>query len=56
MTRHRIVILILLTVAIPSTLYAIGMGGMAIGKSCGACHDGATAFGVAEACDSCHAM
>ena len=26
------------------------------GKSCGACHDGATAFGVAEACDSCHKM
>lgn len=26
------------------------------GKSCGACHDGGTAFGVAEACDSCHAM
>ena len=26
------------------------------GKSCGACHDGSTAFGVAEACDSCHKM
>lgn len=26
------------------------------GKSCGACHDGATAFGVAEDCDSCHQM
>jgi c(7)-type cytochrome triheme protein len=26
------------------------------GKSCGACHDGNTAFGVAEACDSCHQM
>jgi c(7)-type cytochrome triheme protein len=26
------------------------------GQSCGACHDGSTAFGVAEACDSCHMM
>jgi c(7)-type cytochrome triheme protein len=26
------------------------------GKSCGACHDGSTAFGVADACDSCHKM
>lgn len=26
------------------------------GKSCGACHDGASAFGVAEACDACHKM
>ena len=26
------------------------------GKSCGACHDGSTAFNVAEACDSCHKM
>jgi c(7)-type cytochrome triheme protein len=26
------------------------------GKSCGACHDGSTAFSVAEACDSCHKM
>jgi c(7)-type cytochrome triheme protein len=26
------------------------------GESCGACHDGSTAFGVAEDCDSCHAM
>jgi c(7)-type cytochrome triheme protein len=26
------------------------------GKSCGACHEGSTAFGVAEACDSCHKM
>lgn len=29
---------------------------MEAGKSCGACHDGSTAFGVAEACDSCHQM
>jgi len=26
------------------------------GASCGACHDGSTAFGVAEDCESCHAM
>ena len=26
------------------------------GKFCGACHDGSTAFSVAEACDSCHKM
>jgi c(7)-type cytochrome triheme protein len=26
------------------------------GKSCGACHDGSTAFGVADSCDSCHKM
>jgi len=24
------------------------------GKACGACHDGSTAFSVAEDCDSCH--
>jgi c(7)-type cytochrome triheme protein len=26
------------------------------GQSCGACHDGSTAFGVAEDCESCHQM
>jgi len=26
------------------------------GASCGACHDGSTAFGVAEDCESCHKM
>lgn len=26
------------------------------GESCGACHDGSTAFGVAEDCEACHAM
>lgn len=26
------------------------------GESCGACHDGSTAFGVAEDCESCHEM
>ncbi len=26
------------------------------GASCGACHDGSAAFGVAEDCESCHAM
>jgi c(7)-type cytochrome triheme protein len=29
---------------------------MESGESCGACHDGDTAFGVAEDCESCHAM
>ena len=32
------------------------MAEMEKGSSCGACHDGATAFGVAEDCDSCHKM
>lgn len=32
------------------------MAEMEQGASCGACHDGGTAFGVAEACDSCHKM
>jgi c(7)-type cytochrome triheme protein len=31
------------------------MEDMEKGKSCGACHDGATAFGVAD-CESCHTM
>jgi len=26
------------------------------GASCGACHDGSTAFSVSEDCESCHAM
>jgi len=26
------------------------------GASCGACHDGSSAFGVAEDCEACHAM
>jgi c(7)-type cytochrome triheme protein len=29
---------------------------MESGASCGACHDGSTAFGVAEDCESCHQM
>jgi c(7)-type cytochrome triheme protein len=33
----------------------VGMKKMEAGESCGACHDGDTAFGVAEACTSCHA-
>jgi c(7)-type cytochrome triheme protein len=32
------------------------MEAMESGKSCGACHDGDTAFGVAEDCESCHEM
>jgi len=32
------------------------MEAMEGGESCGACHDGSTAFGVADACDSCHQM
>ena len=32
------------------------MEDMENGESCGACHDGDTAFGVAEDCESCHAM
>lgn len=32
------------------------MADMENGESCGACHDGATAFGVAEDCESCHEM
>ena len=30
------------------------MEDMEKGESCGACHDGSTAFGVAEDCESCH--
>lgn len=26
------------------------------GESCRACHDGSSAFGVAEDCEACHAM
>ncbi len=32
----------------------VGMKKMEAGESCGACHDGDTAFGVAEDCTSCH--
>jgi c(7)-type cytochrome triheme protein len=32
------------------------MAEMEKGASCGACHDGGTAFTVAENCDSCHEM
>ena len=32
------------------------MEDMENGQSCGACHDGDTAFSVKEACDSCHQM
>ncbi len=33
----------------------VGMQRMAAGESCGACHDGDTAFGVKDDCASCHA-
>jgi c(7)-type cytochrome triheme protein len=33
----------------------VGMKRMEAGLSCGACHDGDTAFGVKEACTDCHA-
>jgi c(7)-type cytochrome triheme protein len=32
------------------------MEAMEKGESCGACHDGSSAFGVAEDCESCHKM
>ncbi len=35
---------------------AVSMEQMEEGLSCGACHDGATAFGVSENCEQCHAM
>jgi c(7)-type cytochrome triheme protein len=34
----------------------VTMEAMENGESCGACHDGDTAFGVAEDCESCHEM
>ncbi len=34
----------------------VGMDAMEEGESCGACHDGSTAFNVAEDCESCHDM
>ena len=37
-----------------STRYS--MDQMSEGESCGACHDGDTAFSVEDACDSCHDM
>jgi c(7)-type cytochrome triheme protein len=33
---------------------AVTMKAMEQGKSCGACHDGKTAFSVKENCESCH--
>ena len=32
------------------------MDAMGNGEFCGACHDGSGAFGVSDACDSCHKM
>lgn len=34
----------------------VGMEAMEQGESCGACHDGDSAFSVAEDCESCHDM
>ncbi len=34
----------------------ISMAQMAEGASCGACHDGDTAFSVEDKCESCHGM
>jgi len=34
----------------------VSMDAMSEGKSCGACHDGSTAFSVEENCESCHQM
>jgi c(7)-type cytochrome triheme protein len=34
----------------------VSMLEMEKGKSCGACHDGKTAFSVKEKCESCHKM
>lgn len=34
----------------------VSMSKMEEGKSCGGCHDGKTAFGVKEKCESCHKM
>ncbi len=34
----------------------VSMDEMSAGASCGACHDGDTAFSVDENCSSCHAM
>jgi c(7)-type cytochrome triheme protein len=35
---------------------SVAMAGMETGKSCGACHDGKTAFTVKDSCDKCHMM
>ena len=35
---------------------AVSMAGMETQKSCGACHDGKTAFTVKENCEKCHKM
>jgi c(7)-type cytochrome triheme protein len=35
---------------------SVSMEQMAAGKSCGACHDGNTAFSSQENCESCHDM
>jgi c(7)-type cytochrome triheme protein len=32
----------------------VSMQEMEAGKSCGSCHDGKTAFGVKDKCESCH--
>jgi c(7)-type cytochrome triheme protein len=34
----------------------VSMAGMEAQKSCGACHDGKTAFTVKENCEKCHKM
>ncbi len=34
----------------------VSMGQMEQGESCGACHDGDTAFSVEENCEACHQM
>jgi len=34
----------------------VSMKAMEEGKSCGSCHDGTTAFGVKDKCESCHKL
>lgn len=34
----------------------VSMAGMETQKSCGACHDGKSAFTVKENCEKCHQM
>jgi len=38
------------------TTLKVSMKEMEKGKSCGACHDGKSAFGVQKQCDACHKM
>ncbi len=38
------------------TTLKVSMQEMEQGKSCGACHDGKSAFGVQKKCDACHKM